>query len=143
MSKLKKHFNQPASLAFYAFLAWMAFLALISVTNAFGQTSEVTKYPIDEWFRAQWEEDEACMVAVSLAKAIVIDNVAYVVADSGIDFRNVSSEKFEMCVNQMIYATHLLQEYTLMSGSEIEIAMGVAGYDAAMDWATCSSRYGK
>jgi len=32
-NKLKKHFNQPATFAFYAFLAWMAFLGLIAITN--------------------------------------------------------------------------------------------------------------
>jgi len=31
--KIKKHFNQPAIIALYAFLAWMAFLGLIAVTQ--------------------------------------------------------------------------------------------------------------
>ena len=129
---MKKNFNIP----FLAFLAWMAALLTITCVNAFGQEPEL-HIPQD------CSDAEATAVAVSIAKRIVWNSVAYVTVDSGIDHQQVTEDVFNLHVNQMMFAFGLLERFTYMSDEEIEIAMGVAGYDKAIEWTQESSIYGR
>ena len=134
MSKLKNHFNQPATLAFYAFLVWMSLLALISVTNAFGQCEanlNHVKHLPPAYTTAS---------AVAMAKAIVWNNIHYVTADAPTIERR-GDEKLAFVA--MDYATCLLQTYAYLTKEEMEMALGALGYHEAIEWCMNSSIYGK
>jgi len=128
---MKKNFNIP----FLAFLAWMAALLTITCVNAFGQEPEL-HVPQD------CSDQEATWVAVSLSKGIVWRSVAYVTIDSGIDHQQVTDDIFNFHVKQMMFATHLLDDFTDMSDAQIEVAVGAAGYDRAMEWVNNSDNFG-
>ncbi len=137
-----------------AFLAWMAaLLCICAITNRSLAQQLVTTdgrvvFDYDacnpdfpEALKTR-PESETIAYAVNLAKAIVSNNVQNVTVDSP-TAHLTTRKQLEHSTFALKYATCLLETFTYMTDVEVEIAMGVAGYDRAMDWALTSNNFGK
>ena len=123
-----------------AFLAWMATLLALCTFNlrAFGQDCYAT-FPDHLKTRTQ---AATIASAVSLAKAIVFNNVQNTTVDSPTAYLT-TREEFDLSLKAMVYATCLLETFTYMTDEEIEVATGAAGYEQSIEWAVRANNFGK
>jgi len=118
---MKKNINVP----FIAFLAWMAaLLTLVSIMNT---------------AKAQSMIDTPQELSINLVKQIVVANVGNTAIDAPCD---ATWQEFERSERAMEFAYGVLREFTDLTNVEIEIALGSAGYERAMNWAKWSDPYG-